>query len=131
MLLEQGLSRFQPKDLIAEGDLMGTREVLGGENRQVELLAAENFRFHLAQGEQPYILLSGSEFSYAPVVSGGKAGFAYVMLGDKAVGRVPLVYGQTIEQKQEERTLWDKLFGGGKHGSAASETVVGTGSCIP
>ena len=131
VLLEQGLSRFRPKDLIAEGDLMGTREVLGGENRQVELLAAENFRFHLAQGEQPYILLSGSEFSYAPVVSGGKAGFAYVMLGDKAVGRVPLVYGQTIEQKQEERTLWDKLFGGGKHGSAASETVVGTGSCIP
>ena len=130
-LLEQGLSRFQPKDLIAEGDLMGTREVLGGENRQVELLAAENFRFHLAQGEEPYILLSGSEFSYAPVVSGGKAGFAYVMLGDKAVGRVPLVYGQTIEQKQEERTLWDKLLGGGKHGSAASETVVGTGSCIP
>ena len=131
VLLEQGLSRFQPKDLIAEGDLMGTREVLGGENRQVELLAAENFRYHLAQGEQPYILLSGSEFSYAPVVSGGEAGFAYVMLGDKAVGRVPLVYGQTIEQKQEERTLWDKLFGGGKHGSAASETVVGTGSCIP
>lgn len=113
MLLEQGLSRFRLKDLIAEGDLLGTREVLGGENRQVELRAAEGFRYHLAQGEKPYILLSGSEFSYAPVVSGGRAGFAYVMLGEKAVGRVPLVYGQTIEQEQEEKTLWERFFGGG------------------
>ena len=112
-LLEQGLSRFHLEDIFAEGDLLGTREVLGGENRQVELLAAEGFSYHLAQGEKPYILLSGSEFSYAPVVCGGRAGFAYVMLGDKAVGRVPLVYGQTIEQEQEGKTLWDKLFGGG------------------
>ena len=113
MLLEQGLSRFHPENIIAEGDLLGTREVLGGEDRQVELLAAEGFSYHLAQGEEPYILLSGSEFSYAPVVSGGRAGFAYVMLGDKAVGRVPLVYGQTIEQEQEEKSFWERFFGGG------------------
>ena len=44
----------------------------------------------------------------------------YVLIEGKAVGKVPTVYGATIEQTQpEEKSFWQKLFHRGGGNSAA------------
>ena len=114
-LLEDGFSRYSVKTVITEGECLGTREVVGGESARVQLLAAEGFVFSLAADEEPKIVISGPGFAYAPVVQGKEAGYAYVLLGEETVGKVPLVYGQTIEQEQprKKKHFWDGWFGGG------------------
>lgn len=111
-LLNEGFSRYQVRNIVSEGDLLGTVEVLGGETRTVEVRAAEDFSFALAPEEQPYTLVPGTGFVYAPVAEGGDAGHAYVLIAKNAVGKVPLVYGTTIEQEpEEEKSFWERLLG--------------------
>jgi hypothetical protein len=58
-------------------------------------------------------MMPGPGFVYAPVAEGADAGFVWVLLDGYGVGKIPVVYGQTIErQKAEERSFWQKLFGG-------------------
>lgn len=110
-LLNEGFSRYQLKKIVSEGDFMGTLDVLGGENQQVEVLAAADFSFSLAPEEHPYTMLPGPGFAYAPVAEGGDAGAAYVLIKGKAIGKIPVVYGQTVEQLPEaEKGLFEKLF---------------------
>ncbi len=111
-LLRDGFSRYQVKKILSEGELIGSVEVLGGESKRVEIRAAEDFSFALAREEVPCTMIPGPGFVYAPVARGGDAGHAYVLLGGKAVGKVPVVYGQTIEQEQgEEKSFLEKLLG--------------------
>lgn len=112
-LLEEGFSRYTPNQIVEQGECMGAVSVLGGESEQVQLLAAENFRYPLSAEENPEILLSGPGFVYAPVVQGQEAGVAYVCLEGKVVGKVSLIYGQTVEyEKIPRRSFWKRLFGG-------------------
>ena len=84
---------------------------MGGEHQKVEILAAEDFSFSLASEERPHTMLPGAGFVYAPVAEGEDAGVAYVLIEGKAIGRVPVVYGQTIEQlPEEEKGFFEKLF---------------------
>jgi D-alanyl-D-alanine carboxypeptidase len=109
-LLEAGFSRYSVRKLVSEGDVADTVEVLGGESQLVERLAAEDFFYALAPDEKPELAMSGPGFVYAPAVEGAEAGFAYVLIGGKTIGKIPLVYGQTVEQSQtEEKTIWQKL----------------------
>ena len=111
-LLEDGFSRYSVRRLVSAGDLAGQVEVAGGTGT-VELLAAEDFDYALAEGETVALSLPGTGFVYAPVAQGADAGFAHVMVDGKAVGKIPLVYGRTVEQKQEEKKgLLERLFGG-------------------
>ena len=110
-LLEEGFSRYSVQQIVTVGDHIGTMEVVGGETCRVQVLAAEDFCYSLAPEEQPQLALPGPGFVYAPAVEGAQAGFAYVLIEGKAVGKVSVVYGQTIEQKkEEEKSLWQKLF---------------------
>lgn len=110
-LLEDGFSRYTVRTVVEEGDLLGSVSVLGGEAEEVELLAAEGFRFSLAADEEPHILLGGADFAYAPVVKGESAGYAYVCVDEEVIGRVPLVYGDTVEMKKEEKKhFWEGWF---------------------
>ncbi len=113
-LLEQGFSEYALETIVSQGDALGEAEVAGGEKRRVQLLAAEDFAFPLTRQEQPQILLSGPGFSYAPVVQGQQAGFAYVCIGDACVGKVKLVYAETVEQQKDppKKHFWDGWFGG-------------------
>ena len=111
-LLEEGFSRYAVRKVVSAGDVVDTVEVLGGESRRVELLAAEDFSYALAPEEQPLLAVSGPGFVYAPAVEGAEAGDAYVLIAGKAVGKVPLVYGRTVEQTEEkENGFWEKLLG--------------------
>ena len=110
-LLEAGFADFRIVPIISAGEQLGTRTILGGAGK-VRLVAGENFSFALAQGEQPQIVIGGQNFAYAPVAQGAEAGTAYVLLSGKIVGRVPLVYGETVEQlPPEKKSPWQRLFG--------------------
>ena len=111
-LLEEGFGRYQIQRIVTEGDKIGSVEVVGGESQRAEVLAAENFDYALAQEERPQLALPGPGFVYAPAVEGADAGYAYVLIEGKAVGKVRVVYGETVEQtKEEEKSFWQKLFG--------------------
>ena len=110
-MLEQGFSRYALKQVVSKGDVLGRVEVL--ECGQVDLLAGEDFVYSLAEDESLTIGLSGPGFVYAPVVEGADAGFANILLEGRTVGRIPLVYGETIEQVQpKEKSFLEELFGG-------------------
>lgn len=110
-LLEAGFARYDVRRVVCKDDLMGTLDVLGGEKQRVEVRAAVNFDYALAEEETVQTALPGSGFVYAPAVEGANAGFVYVLINGKAVGKIPVVYGQTIEMaKPKEKSFWKKLF---------------------
>ena len=79
-LLECGFSQFKHADLIKQGTLIGYTDVAGGTEEKVELLAAEDFSYALADNESVVLQYHGCGFVYAPVVSGQNAGIAYVVV---------------------------------------------------
>ena len=112
-LLEDGFSRYQIQTLVRAGDVLGTVDVLGGDQASAHLVAADDFEYPLAEGEQVSILLPPPGFVYAPVAWGQEAGYAHILVDGAAVGKVPLLYGETVEKEAEpEPSLWEKLFGG-------------------
>ena len=112
-LLEDGFSRFSVQKIVHEGQKLGAVEIIGGTGGRVTLTAAEAFSYPLAEGERVSVLLAGPGFAYAPVVQGEDAGFAHILVDGKPVGKVRVVYHETIEREKEpERSFWEKLFGG-------------------
>lgn len=112
-MLENGFSQYSVKQVVRKNELLGSAEVVGGESGTVSLYAAEDFYYALTAEEKPEIVLQGSGFVYAPVVSSQFAGNAYICIGQKTVGKIPVYYGQTVEQMNEpEPSFWQKLFGG-------------------
>ena len=111
-VLEEGFSRYSLCRLVSAGDCLGSLEVESGQGDRVQVLAAENFDYALAQEEVPQVVLPGPGFVYSPVTEGADAGFAYVLIDGKAVGKVPVIYGQTIEKEPEEEVnFFQKHFG--------------------
>lgn len=110
-LLEEGFARYRPAHILSAGDVVGTLEVEGGQGQRVEVRAAEDFDYVLAPEERPQLALPGPGFVYAPAVEGQEAGFVYVLIEGKAVGKVPVTFGATIEQiPEEEKSLLDIIF---------------------
>ena len=112
-LLEQGFSGYEVRELVEEGEVLGYRHIVGGDGTAVPLLAGESFSYAMAPDEEFDIVLDPRYFSYAPVTGGAGEGSAYVVLGHQVVGRIPLVWGSSLEEtKQKEKTLLERLFGG-------------------
>lgn len=110
-LLNDGFTRYQDRQIVQAGQCVGTLTVLGGESGCVQVLAAEDFSYALAQGESPVLVLPGPGFVYAPAVAGADAGFAYVLINGNAIGKVPVVYGGTVEQNAaEQKGFWRRLL---------------------
>ena len=110
-LLNEGFARYQDRKIVRAGQRVSVQEVLGGDARRIEVLAAEDFSYALAAEECPQLVLPGPGFVYAPAVEGAEAGFAYVLINGTVIGKVPVVYGATVEQEAEEQKgFWQKLF---------------------
>ena len=110
-LLEEGFSSYSVQKVLETGDVLGTVEIVGGQGQTVELLADGDFSYALAAGEEPEVVIGGPGFVYAPVAKGQDAGYAYVCLGGKSVGKVPIVYGNTVGQvPEEEKNFWQRLW---------------------
>ena len=111
-LLEKGFSGFSVKTLIREGQCVGYADVAGGTAGRVPLLAAVDFAYALADGEQVTLELPGVGFLYAPTVQGQTIGSAHILVDGNAVGCVELVCGETVElQPEPQKSFWQKLFG--------------------
>lgn len=112
-LLETGFSGYQVRKLVTKGESLGKRTVAGGQEASVELIADEDFSYAMREDETAEIVISGKDFVYAPAVLGQKAGYAYVCIGQEPVGKVALVYGDTVEQEVPEKPpFWKRIFGG-------------------
>ena len=110
-LLEQGFSRYRLRRIVTAGECVGSLEVVSGMGERVRILAAEDFDYALAEDENPILVLPGPGFVYSPVAQGADAGYAYVFLEGKAMGKVRVIFGQTVEKEQEEGNFFRKLFG--------------------
>lgn len=111
-LMETGFANYTVKQIVTKGECLGTLPVISGEQVEVQLLAATDFSYSLTPDESPQIVLSQRDFVYAPVACGQAAGYAQICLDGKSVGKVPLIYGNTVElEKIEKPSLWDRLFG--------------------
>lgn len=112
-LFEQGFSGFQIERVVNIGEIVGFVEIAGGQSGVVQLLAADDFDYALSPEEITSLLIPGSGFVYAPVTEGADAGFVYVCINGKTVGKVPVVYGETIEKiPQENKNFFERLIGG-------------------
>lgn len=108
-LLEEGFSQYTLQQVLQAGQPVGTLEVVGGEGRQVEILAARDLSYPLAPQEEVQLCLPGPGFVYAPVAEGADAGWAYLVIQGNAVEKFPVVYGQTVEQEPEEpQPFWKR-----------------------
>jgi len=97
-LLNRGFSGFEHRRIISSGEIVGFVEIAGGLSGNVQLLAADDFDYALAPDEKVTLVTSGTGFVYAPVAYGADAGSIYVCVDGKSVGKVPVIYGETIEQ---------------------------------
>lgn len=112
-LLNNGFSGFAHRNIVQEGQIMGFAEIAGGQSGCVQLVANNSFDYALADDEVPQIMIPGPGFVYAPVTAGADAGFAHICIDGESVGKVPLVYGETIEKApEEEKNFWERLIGG-------------------
>lgn len=109
-LLEKGFEGYSVRQIVQKGDCLGTTEIAGGQAGLVSLIAMESFVYALAPEELPEIRLTGPGFVYAPVVQGQDAGYAYVCLQDRVIGKIPLIFGQTVELEQvQEQSFLEKV----------------------
>ncbi len=114
-LMENGFGDFTVQRIVSAGDVLGTLPVISGQSDAVTLIATTDFSYALSPGEKTEIVLAKPDFVYAPVVQGQDAGTAYVCLNGKPVGKIPLVYGQTVEMEEiKEPSVWEKLLKGGR-----------------
>ena len=112
-LLNSGFLEFEMQQILRSGDCLGTVEIIGGDDSHAELLAAEDFSYPLAAGEKVTYAHGGTGFVYAPVVEGAEAGEIWVLVDGKAVKKIPVRYGATIEREPEEETsFWTRIFRG-------------------
>lgn len=111
-LLESGFRDFLLCSLIDEGEVLDTVEVIGGETSSVDLVAGDDFSYPLRSGENTTLRLLSKGFVYAPISEGDFAGYAYLCLGDVTIGKVPLVYGESVKVPQTpKRSFFSRLFG--------------------
>lgn len=113
-LIDKGFHEYTLCNVVSRGQLIATVEVTGGQNGTVDLIADDNFTYSLAHGEELVIVPPPSGFVYAPVVEGASAGWANIMLDGETVGRVKLIYGQTVEQEiYKEEPFYKRFWKGG------------------
>ena len=112
-LLESGFSGFSLRQIVTAGERVCEMEVVSAPNHQVALISQGDFTYPLRSDEMVQVVIPGPGFVYAPVVEGQSAGVAYLYLNERIVGKIPLVYGSTVERLPEEKTpLLKRIFGG-------------------
>lgn len=112
-LINHGFEAYFVRKLVTKGEILGNHTVSGGNGGIVHLVADSDFSYALADGEVVSVELPGAGFVYAPVAQGQFAGFAHVCVDGNGVGKIPLLYGETVEREMEpKKNLWQRLVEG-------------------
>ena len=112
-LMNDGFQRYTMRKIVQKNQILGRIEIAAGKEKSVELIAIEAFSFPLSNDEEPSIQLPSPGFVYAPIAEGQNAGFAQLFLNDCMIGKVALIYGNTVEQiPQEKKNLLERIIGG-------------------
>lgn len=113
-LIDNGFSKFKISPIVSKGEIVGTVAVAGGTADDVALIADENFSYALTENESVQTVINGIGFVYAPTIEGDFAGYMHICVDGASVGKVRLVYGDTIEQSKPEKSFWSRMFGGNR-----------------
>ena len=97
-LYEVGFRDYNVKRLVEKGDCVGYTEIAGGQGGLVELTADEDFTYVLRAEEIAEFVPQAPGFVYAPVCKGQSAGFVYIMVDHNVIGKISVLYGQTVEK---------------------------------
>ena len=112
-LIDGGFLDYHVQEIVRKGECLGSVEVAGGTSGYVHLIADCDLSYAVTPQEDVQIVLPARKFVYAPAVCGADAGYAYAVIGKQTVGKIPLIYGETVEQKEEvKRSFWERIFGG-------------------
>ena len=98
-LYASGFEEYSLQKILRENTVLGTVQIVGGEAAQVELVCKQDFSYPISKNETVRIVLPAPGFVFAPVAANQDAGFAYICIGNNAVGKVPICYGQTVERQ--------------------------------
>lgn len=93
-LYDYGFSEFPAQQAMTIGERVGTVAVAGGLSTSMPLVAADSFRWPLAQGEKLEVRFDLPEQVRAPLTAGSTVGQAVFTLGGKEVGTVELLCGE-------------------------------------
>lgn len=99
-LLDAGFDGFTEKTVARQGQVLAQVKVAGGLDDKVDLVAAKDFVYPLAEGESVSLSMPGPGFVYAPVRKGTDAGFVYVSVNGAVVGTVPVRYSGTVIRQE-------------------------------
>ena len=113
-LLEMGFANFCPCTIVKKNTVVGMTEVAGGFDGKVQLIAADDFVYSVERDESIEVSMPKPGFVYAPVVAGQHAGDAQVYLNGQWIGKIPLIFGATIEKYKEPPKARIRLFGGNR-----------------
>ena len=98
-LLDHGFSKFSDRELVLAGQVCGLVSVIGGVKQEAPAAASAGFSYPVAAGEELRVCHVLPKFVYAPVMAGAQAGMAIVYLNEKEIGRVPLVWRDTVMEE--------------------------------
>lgn len=108
-LLNRGFNDYQLCQIVAKGQCLGSVTIFSGTETRVNVLAAEDFSYALAQKEKPHVILQPPDFVYAPVEQGGQAGVAYICIGDAVIGKVHVVFEKSVDSlPSPQQPFWKK-----------------------
>ena len=110
VFLNRGFEEYQLKQLLRAGEVVGYREVAGGKQQTVPILAESDFFFPLAKGEKFSIIIQKPDFVYAPTAKGQNAGHAYFCIEGRCTASFPVQYGETVEVHDPVKiSFWDRF----------------------
>ena len=111
-MIENGFQNYNWMRIVSVGECVGTKNVVGGLTKSVKLITSEKFDYSISSDEKVAFYFGGNHFVYAPISRGEFAGYLYLCINEKVIGKVPLVYGESVdEEKSDQFSIWDKIFG--------------------
>jgi len=98
-LLDYGFSNYFDRETVSVGQVCGFVPVVGGVKREIQATASAGFSYTVTDEEVLRVCYMLPKFVYAPVLAGEQAGMAIVYLNEKEIGRVPLVWRDTVMEE--------------------------------
>lgn len=110
-LLDYGFEDYPVKQLCQKGEVVGCVPVQGSLVRFVDVAAAEDFSYPLAEGESAQVRVEYDDLVEAPVQAGQTAGRMIYLVGDEEIGSVELRYVQSVARNIfPETTLLQRIL---------------------